>query len=343
MAGIKTLQIKLFFGKIALLGVLWILLSVGCAEGLARVRVIQKHMLAPSVGIAHREFEIEVDRLRVRAAQKGRPDCIFLGSSKVLDGIDPEAMQAAYEEQTGKTLICQNFGVNGMGMLGETQAALALINLYQPRLIIFGTGFQDIHSGDVDQMIAQNPWVRYNLGQFSFDGWVTNSFLSYRYYLAGIGYLTTATPQDQRDFLTWQTILPDGFHPLTGRAANASSEKPGTQNYIVPPDSIEAIQTFMKEKSQNTQVLFVEMPISPAMYNNNTLAENNRSKFVNTMNTDFDKSQVKIWFTQDLNLIPDERFYDPIHLNATGAKILSAWIGEELGKAVKNGALALPN
>jgi len=78
------------------------------------------------------------------------------------------------------------------------------------------------------------------------------------------------------------------------------------------------------------------------MYNNKHAAENNRSKFVNYDDTDFDKSQVKIWSPQDLNLIPDERFYDPIHLNATGAKILSAWIGEELGKAVKTAHLRFP-
>jgi len=49
-----------------------------------------------------------------------------------------------------------------------------------------------------------------------------------------------------------------------------------------------------------------------------------------------------MWFTQDLNLIPINDWYESEHMNKAGAEVFSAWLGNQLGTAVKNGNLVIP-
>jgi hypothetical protein len=67
-----------------------------------------------------------------------------------------------------------------------------------------------------------------------------------------------------------------------------------------------------------------------------------RHEFEDGINFVLQGSGSQIWLTQDLNLIPESGWIESNHLNVDGAEIFSKWVGEQLGKSVKDGSLILP-
>jgi hypothetical protein len=47
--------------------------------------------------------------------------------------------------------------------------------------------------------------------------------------------------------------------------------------------------------------------------------------------------------TSSKQQIPEAGWWDAAHMNAIGAEIFSKWLGEQVGKAVRKGTIALPS
>jgi hypothetical protein len=290
-----------------------------------------------------RSFDIQLDRLNARVEQGERIDCIFIGSSRVLHGVDPNAIRKAYSNITGSDFKCQNFGVLGMGMKGSAETAGLLAKLYHPRLIIIGTGFMDIGVGLPDNAIAESPIVRYNSGDFNFDGWITSSSLAFRDYLAEISYLAIDNAHTQNDFLLYNSTKPDGFLPLNGhKADNLQNWNNLNAHNKIKTVFTRSVKKILALKKENTQILFIEMPLRTSTFKAVPHAGGYRRVFEDGINSVLQNSGSQMWLTQDLNIVPESGWYESNHMNVDGAETFSTWVGEQLGQAVKDGSLILP-
>jgi hypothetical protein len=63
--------------------------------------------------------------------------------------------------------------------------------------------------------------------------------------------------------------------------------------------------------------------------------ENDYQRFIVQMNELSELHQVPFWQTESLDLIPDNGWVDYSHMNATGAKVFSSWLGQQVGEAEK--------
>jgi hypothetical protein len=78
-----------------------LLLFVVAGEVVARNDRFQSKLARPTWGSHHPHFERQLDRLNHIVNQVGPVDCIFLGSSMVINDFDPLVFADAYRYHSG--------------------------------------------------------------------------------------------------------------------------------------------------------------------------------------------------------------------------------------------------
>src|SRR5579871_563893 len=84
------------------------------------------------------DFEYKILGLDALVQKQGPIDCIFIGSSMVHRGINPEVFSDAYKAQTGKDIHCYNFGLLGATESSLSPVAKILLERYKPKLLVYG-------------------------------------------------------------------------------------------------------------------------------------------------------------------------------------------------------------
>src|SRR4051794_37844514 len=108
----STLQVtRPIVGPVTRAAVIILIVVLGGSEVLARSAPIQSILVAPSVGSEQYQLGPKLLLLDRLIQRDGPVDCIFIGSSMVLRGIDPEIVSAAYRDETGRSIKCFNFGL----------------------------------------------------------------------------------------------------------------------------------------------------------------------------------------------------------------------------------------
>jgi len=153
------------------------------AEIGARYRPLRAVLKAPSLGSSSRRFEMQFNSLERYAASAGTVDCIVMGNSTALMGVDPNALTRGYEERTGHELRCFNFGVSGMTASAVGGIAPILVTLYRPWLLIYVISARDVGANVDGPLLAETPWVQYRQGRFSLEGWLVEHSAAFRYFL----------------------------------------------------------------------------------------------------------------------------------------------------------------
>jgi hypothetical protein len=265
-----------------------------------------------------------------------------LGNSHVWRGFNPDVFGLYYQEITGQPILCQNFGVRGINAVAAGDLATLLVAEFHPSLFIFATSAGDYDTArglEASNSIIKSPWVQYQLGYPTFDGWLVENSYAYRYYL---GLRTTLLPVSllqKRDITESeeQTQL-NGFAPIPNSKIWQSPQD-NVENYVVDPDQMVGVQEILNLKTQ-TEILVVEMPVNPVTFKGPGMNEK-RDQFVTLVSKLVSLNGKQLWLTQDLNLIPDDAWADFHHLGKTGANIFSAWLGKRVGEAVMDGTLTL--
>ena len=88
------------------------------------------------------------------------------------------------------------------------------------------------------------------------------------------------------------------------------------------------------------QILLVEVPLHPILIADYMELEA-YSAWVTMIEAAANSAGVVFWPMVDRALIPADGWQDPQHLNTTGADVFSAWLGDQVGKAVSQGQLTL--
>lgn len=308
------------------------------------------------MGSRHYQLGDKLSFLNAAIKENGPVDCIMVGSSMVDVGFDPDAFQSSYQEVTGRTIHCFNFGIDASSAASTAALTQILVEDYQPRLLIFGTDPRDyaVPSGDKDPAaILETGWVQYRLGNFSVDGWLIehSNFYRYRQHLSHLMRLNFEDTLQSSTKVKFE-ILPNGFTPFSkvGTYINEPPE-PGDDSFEVTyysrvyspyqifDENLVALETIMGYKQ--TQVIVVEMPVSDGLYYFFGNGEKDYDRYISNVSELANQQHVPFWRTEPLDFIPDIGWMDYSHLNTTGAEIFSTWLGQQLGNAEKQGSIAI--
>jgi hypothetical protein len=352
------LQIRRASGKTIWLTVFIFILLIAVAEGVARSESFQVPLTPPRMGSRHYQLGNKLALLEALIEKDGPIDCIMVGSSMVDVGFDPDAFQNGYQEVTGHDIHCFNFGIDASSAASAAALVKILVEDYHPRLLIFGTDARDyaVAIEDPDAaVVLDTPWVQYRQGKFSLAGWLLENSYFYRYRqhlgrLFQFSFDGTLRSQTKVNF----EILLNGFTPIN-KVSTYINSPPVPDNdsfevtyytriyssYRMLEDNLDALEQLVSHNGTQTQVVVVEMPVSDGLYYFFGNGEADYNRFVARVNEMASLHQIPFWRTEPLDMIPDDGWFDYSHLNTTGAKIFSTWLGQQVGKAEDQGSIAI--
>lgn len=350
-----NLQVSLPFGRTIAVAIVFLTVTVSIAELTLRQPAVQARLPLPSIGSSHRLFEIQVAQMDRLAAESSPVECVLLGSSQAYRGFDPGAFAAGYASVAGEPLTCYNFGLGGLTPATAEDVATLIIDRYDPALFIYTIEAfaldEDSEFNNAFDAIAQNVWVEYRNGEWSADGWLRDKSAAYRYYLLYRNWMQLGFNQmlaDNREREAATTPLGQGPEPEVRHDVSrppTEDERPNAYrtlasveagaNHLAAVDAILAI-------GRTRPLVLVEMPLHPNFIPvaGNGMADFDAQMALLTQAADrFDVPFVTSTGRIDL---PDPLWSDHNHLNATGAPVLSRWLGEQVASLVADGTLADP-
>jgi hypothetical protein len=328
------------------------------SEVVARSQIFKAHVIASDRGSAHDQFELQLGRLETIVAIEGGVDCIFLGNSMVWRGFDPEVFASAYSDQTGHSMRCFNFGVDGMPASSAGALASILIQDYRPQLLIYGTDARDyaVTAETRDAaVLLDTPWLRYRRGQFSPGGWLYEHihFSRYRQSLGHLlrlekTYLFVSSPRalnkDSYGFTADESV---GSYVSSSPREHVDLRTVRyyfsvLSDYRILPENVRGLQEVASYNSPDTEVVIVEMPVPETYMDFFGNGEGDYQQFLSQVQTIAAAHDVPFQQTSALQLIPLDGWVDYSHLNTKGAGIFSRWLGEQLGTMTDRGLIARP-
>jgi hypothetical protein len=259
--------------------------------------------------------------------KNGKPDVLIIGSSRSLQGIDPSALREAMAKQ-GRQVKVYNFGING--------ATAQVINLLLqqvltpeqlPKVLVWGDGSRAFNSGRRD--------VTYN-GILASAGY--QRLLTGDRPIPSQVFFTGQLPLNHKTNQSTQTIAPDldayGFNALTARydpntyyqrypwvAGQYDSNYQDFQLWGNQSKATGAIADFAR--TQGITLVFVSLPLT-ADYLADDVRSNYEQRFHRHMaELSSSKGFIFIDYHQHPELIKNEYFVDPSHINRDGARAIA--------------------
>jgi hypothetical protein len=104
-------------------------------------------------------------------------------------------------------------------------------------------------------------------------------------------------------------------------------------------DNLDGLESIMEYNQSGTPVILVEMPVSDGLYYFFGNRKSDYNRFLTRVGELATLYHVPFWQTKSLNFIPDNGWVDYSHLNKTGAKIFSIWLGQQVARAENQGSL----
>ncbi len=250
-------------------------------------------------------------------ATMGPPDILIIGSSRALQGLDPQQLQAGLNDQ-GYPARVYNFSINGATAQVMNFVLQRLFTPEQlPKLVIWGDGSRAFNSRRVDATFAQ----------------ILNS-PGYQAIVAGQqpGFTDSSTVPKQPSainaygFLPVATVFdPDSFYQTYPRV---SGQYDGFYNPFgltgLQLGSLRSLVDYLKRR--NIDLVYVNLPLSGDYLDDYRLSVDQRfQQFLQTQSERLGFTVVDLlsqWIRQD------NFFADPSHLNQTGA----ANVGQQLAR-----------
>jgi hypothetical protein len=327
-------------GRTLVLALLMAGLVLAGLEIVARTPLARSHLIAPGVGENHDHLAIKLQQLDGLAAQGQPVECIALGSSMVAQGFDPQAFSSGFERATGEPLACYNFGLIGMTTAGLDRWTALVVQRYHPRIVIIGNSARDLsNSAALDQegLNIQPPWLAYQLGESSPEGWLVEHSMAYRYYLFHRFWLWDGYAERVRRLGNYQRNLsPYGY----ARAADITdvSVTPDPQtyprlyrmltSYAPSAEQVRALERAVGVAEQDATVILVEMPLPPTFWHFFDNGERDYRLYLDVMERIAADNGLPFVRTIPDLAIPPDGWGDYAHLNGTGAAVFSEWLGQ---------------
>jgi hypothetical protein len=341
----ETLNITKPFAGTILLAIPFLFLLFGLLELVARQPAFQDRLIFSNMGSSHHQLGHKYTYLQAFERQVGHVDCIAIGSSTVDQAFNPEIFAAAYEVETGRPIHCFNFAIDAIAPSASSQVAAILVAEFQPDLLIIGTDARDLTVAKSDQeirAIIETPWVRYRSGHFDIRGWLMEHAYVYRYgqhfqqliygNISEILRLAETTPialgQTPKDTVDLSVTQANPPHKDEGLPAYYHDR---LGNYQILPENTTGLRQMLQMDSLQTKVILVEMPVPASYFHFFKHPVADYTAFLTQVQQIADEFQVPFWRSTELDLIPDNGWFDFSHMNVIGADIFSQWLGHKIG------------
>ena len=295
---------------------------------------IQNYLPPPSVGADSFVFDLKIAYLERQIEERGELDCLIVGDSMANNGLNPTLIEDIYEAKTGLALNCFNVGMPALTLDASGPVAEALVNRFQPRLLVFILSPRDFvpKYGKPYRHIATSEWARQNLGVFSLKGWAVNNSYSYRYLLSFQYWLN---PTNRTRFIeASSTVSATGYTPLSGFRTPHQVYRAQAEYTFDDADALKGLESLRQIQGDGVSVLVIDAPIQAdyhTIYLENM--ENYEEVYIFPLKDIFTPLEIPFLLTDELSItIPDDAWYDPMHVNTKGVPLFSTWLGEELAK-----------
>lgn len=193
-------------------------------------------------------------------AALGAPDVLIVGSSRSLQGIDPQVLQQALTNQGYPGLRVYNFSVNGAtAQVVSFLTRQLLAPDVQPRLVIWAEGSRGFNSGRFDRTFAE---ILNSPGYAAVRNGAKLSVANPAADLPNVATPIPLSPINSQGFLA----INDQFNPNT--YYRAFPRVRGQYDNAYRPFRLEGVQTTSFEavtkflQSQNIPLVFVNLPLS---------------------------------------------------------------------------------
>lgn len=344
----RTLRLTWPVGKTLLLTFPMLLLLLGLTEVTLRASWAQIRLTGPDMGGSHWQLGDKLVLLERFARKDGHVKCIALGSSMMDLGFDPVAFEQGYFDQTGEVVRCFNFAIDALPAVGTAALAEILLKDYQPELLIYGTDARDYsvkEEHEDAQAILAGDWLQYRTGRTNIRGWLLEHFYLYRYWWH-LRQLWILNFEDVRRIPDRQTDL--GQTPYQGSKTDAFS-KPDLNvkqlryyanllsSFEMRDENMAGLAQLLRHNGKNTNVVIVEMPIPDGYFYFFEDSDADYSTFVTGISRLTTQYHTLFLRTDGRIEIPQDSWFDHVHLNVTGAEAFSNWLGKQIGKAVVDG------
>jgi hypothetical protein len=344
-------------GGTMVLTVAILLLSCTLAEILVRAPGIRARLPVGSYGTASRYLDFHMDRLREFAAREGGVDCIFIGASPVFRGINPAIVAQAYRARTGQSMQCFNFGIRGLDPANAAILGEIITEDFHPALLVLGLDIPNLSgrsSKGIRTAFLASEWIQFRQGRFQVESWLVDHSYAMRLYMLYRNWMRPGfSPQSiaDTDRALSRDIQPDG-HAAFRFAADDLAEIPDTaseearyydllQDYTIDPRQLQGVEGLLQPEA-GLQVVLLEMPVHPTYLRYYERGEQDYQLGLTAAKATAERVGVPFWTTTLKELIPDEGWANRSHLNETGARIFSLWLGQQIGDAVLEGTLTDP-
>jgi len=329
------------------LAVIGLVALLGVSEFMLRLPAVRAALYSPSVGSTSRAFELQLDGLDHYAASRDHVQCIVLGSSTAMMGVDPDALSSGYRERTGNELQCFNFGVLGMTASAAGAVAPILVNQYRPRLLIYVVSPRDVGQSVDGPLLANTPWVRYRRGQFSFNGWLTEHSATFRYYLLYRQWLDPVRWPAARNRAnsTGAGFFPMNSSMLLTPASWAHTQRTYAAIMNQPPSEPElaGLSRIMELAGNGTDVVVVEAPVHQQLRRWTQHVSDFYVSATARIRQAARQHRVTFRRVPTWRVVPADGWADFVHLNRRGAARFSEWLGARIAVIVQEGRFKAPH
>lgn len=334
-------------------GVWLTVLALG-VEWLTRQAAVQAWLPAPGWGGKSLQFEVQLHLLE-QFAQAGPVDCLFLGSSVVHLGIDPQVVSAAYQEATGGALRCFNFGVWGLDAASAETLARLLMDEYRIPLLIYGTTARDYLPDPEAAKILDSPWAQNRQGPATPRGWLLEHSSALRYLAALYTRAHVDNQWVQQVMQVDVATQADGYYREAETAVltdppdlNAPEEQLYVwmlSEYRVSAEALTGLTNLAALNRPGQRVMVVEVPLHPSIFAFLPQGQVDYAAFLEQAGAVIQTAGLPtLWATSVPQNIPDAGWSDRFHLNTTGAaqysRALGLWLAEAAPPALSLSSLA---
>ena len=335
-----TLRLTFPFTGVVLRTAALLILAIAGSEAMVRIPLIQAQFLLPILP-GHYELGAKEYLAERLFETSGRIDCFFIGNSIVGRGAIPEDFSRAYQAQTGQPITCFNFGVDTLTFQGGQRLAEILVKRYHPRLIIYGVHYENFTASGANAFNLDTPWARSQLGRLSLEGWLESNLLIYRDALTG----AQSRGDLEKSRILTTTLSAYGYRP-SDIATVPDKLTPGhNPEFFAVLDTLDVnahradLDALLTVDGQGTRLILVDMPIPSRTSKALTRSGYDYQGYLDVISGAAQAHRVVFIPAIPDNLIPEDGYQDPSHMNTAGASAFSVWLGEQIGQMDRQGAL----
>ena len=338
-----TLRLRRPIGATFVLTAAIVALVAAAAEGLARTDAARRSLPTPSVGCGQPQLDLKLAALSERTRLEGPVEGLYFGSSMVLRGIDPAIVGDAFRPGAGRDLRSFNFGLNGLSGRGEAPLARLLVGEFGPRWMVIGVSpfaLDDDRGVPLTERLLASPWIRHHEGARNLDGWLVDRSAAFRAWL-GLRFWVLdpyGRADRQRHRGLMEGLRPDGYGYSPPGPLPALDEKTVAyfSSYEVSAAQLSSLSATL-ELARTLPVVLVEIPVHDRVVRRFGRGDEAYRLGLESIERTATAAGVPFWRYPVERAIPDEGWANYTHLNATGAKAYSRWLGERLGEAAREG------